>query len=189
MTVTRKPDDGGASAQMMSTTAACEAPDALQSLLRARPARLKAAPAATQSAVQIGELVALVDDASTPLVRYASQPGSAALRARSVVDLHGAHIGRRVVLAFENADPARPLVMGVLTDGAPAWPYRPVRDQVEVDADGRRVIVTAQHELVLRCGQASITLTRSGRIVIAGEEVSTRAIGLNRVLGGSVQIN
>ena len=188
MTVTREPDDGAAGAQMLPATATFEAPDALQSLLQARPARLELASGDAQPGVQIGELVALADG-STPLVRYASQPSSVALRARSVVDLHGAHIGRSVVLAFENADPARPLVIGVLTDDAPAWPNASVAGQVEVDADGRRVVVTAQHELVLKCGRASITLSKSGRIVIAGEEVSTRAIGLNRVLGGSVQIN
>ena len=64
--------------------------------------------------MSIGELLALVDDGRTALVRLSAGAGDAAVRARSTVDLHGAHIGKAVVLMFENADLARPIVMGVL---------------------------------------------------------------------------
>lgn len=187
MAPTRETDDGAVRAEAMLAAAADPSPDALQSLLQSRPVRQEPLP--TLPAVMLGELVALADDGRTLLVRYAGQPGAAALPARSVVDVHAPHIGRGVVLAFEHGDPLRPIVMGVLTEGAPAWPLAPVGGQVELDADGQRMVVSAQHELVLRCGKASITLSKTGRIVIAGEEVSTRATGLNRVLGGSVQIN
>lgn len=55
--------------------------------------------------------------------------------------------------------------------------------------DGRRVELEAADELVLRCGEASIVLTRDGRITIRGHYVETRARGTNRIRGGSVQIN
>src|SRR4051812_36722119 len=54
--------------------------------------------------IVIGELVAVSGDDSTPLVVFPGQTGSAAVGARSVIDLHGAHIGRHVVLIFEGAD-------------------------------------------------------------------------------------
>lgn len=141
-------------------------------------------------ATAVGELVAIAEEGSTPLVVFAGQPGTAALRARSVVDLHGAHIGRAVVLMFEQADPARPIVMGVLR-GATGWPQAevPAPAQVEVDADGERLLVSARAQMVLRCGKASITLTRAGKVLIQGSYVLSRSTGVNRVKGAAVQIN
>jgi hypothetical protein len=141
-------------------------------------------------ATVVGELVAIADEGSTPLVVFEGQPGTAALRARSVVDLHAAHIGRAVVLMFEQADPARPIVMGVLR-GAAGWPQAevPALAQVEVDADGERLLVSARTQMVLRCGKASITLTRAGKVLIQGSYVLSRSTGVNRVKGAAVQIN
>jgi len=42
---------------------------------------------------------------------------------------------------------------------------------------------------VLRCGKASITLTREGKVLIHGSYISSRSTGVNRVKGGSVQLN
>jgi hypothetical protein len=143
--------------------------------------------AATEGVV-IGELLAIRDDGGTPLVGYAGQPGTAALAARTVVDLHGAHIGRQIVLMFEGGDATRPIVMGVLRgDVGTAMEHPP--GQVEVDADGERMLVSAKEQLVLRCGKASITLTRAGKVLIHGEYVLSRSSGVNRIKGGSVQLN
>jgi hypothetical protein len=138
--------------------------------------------------VQIGELVAMTDEGRTPLVLYPGQPGSAALAARTTVDLYGAHIGKRVVLIFEGSDPKRPIVMGVLRE-ADGWPLEQKPNQVEVDADGERMIVSAQEQLVFRCGKASITLTKAGKVLIQGSYVLSRSSGPHRIKGGSVLIN
>jgi hypothetical protein len=145
------------------------------------------APVAPQGPI-VGELIAMTDDGRTPLVIYPGQPGSAAIAARTVVDLHGAQIGRAVVLMFENADPLRPIVMGVLREGA-GWPLAERPAQVEVDADGERLTIEAREQLVLRCGKASITLTKAGKVLIQGAYVSSRSTGVNRIKGGSVQLN
>lgn len=71
------------------------------------------------------------------------------------------------------------------SEPAPEAPAAPV----EALVDGKRVVIDAQDEIVLRCGKASITLRRNGRIVIRGTYVETRAEGVNRIKGGSVQIN
>ena len=89
---------------------------------------------------------------------------------------------------FEQGDPARPVVMGALR-GRVGWPAVPAPDNIEVDADGRRLVVKARDKLVLRCGQASITLTRAGKVLIDGTYVSSRATGTNRVKGASIQLN
>jgi hypothetical protein len=136
----------------------------------------------------VGELVGLADGGATPLVCYPGQPGSAALRGRATVDLHGAHIGCGVALLFEEEDPTRPVVFGVLR-GRAGWPLPERPATVEVDADGERLVVSAKQQLVLQCGKASITLTRAGKVLIRGEYVESRASGTNRLKGGSVQIN
>lgn len=143
---------------------------------------------ASPGGIVIGELIALKGDGRTPLVRYPRQPGTAALAARSVVDLYGAHIGRQVVLMFEEGNSARPIVIGVLHEGASA-PVGQSHGQVELDADGERLVVSAKEQIVLLCGKASITLTKAGKVLIHGTYVSTRSSGVNRIKGASVQIN
>lgn len=137
--------------------------------------------------VMIGKLIALTQDGQAPLVLYPGQHGSAALRARSVVDLHGAHIGQQVVLSFEGGDAALPIVMGVLRQTESLTFEAP--GHVAVDADGERMIVSAKEQLVFKCGKASITLTKAGKVIIEGSYVSSRSTGVNRLKGGSVQLN
>ena len=136
----------------------------------------------------IGTLIGFTDDGRVPLVLYPGQPRTAAIAAASAVDLHGIHIGRQVVLLFENTDPRRPIITGVLRTLQP-WSLPGQYGQVEVDADGERLVVTAKSQLVLRCGRSSITLTKAGKILIQGTYVSHRSSGVMRISGGSVQIN
>jgi uncharacterized protein DUF6484 len=137
-------------------------------------------------AVLIGELIAM-KGGRTPLVLYPGQRGSAAIAALTAVDLRGDHVGKRVVLAFENAD-QRPIIIGVLREGD-GWPLGHRLGPADVTADGERLIVSAREQLVLRCGHASITLTKEGKVIIEGTYVSSRATGVNRLRGASVQIN
>lgn len=137
-------------------------------------------------APRVGEIVGIVD--GDALVCLAGSTASSAVRARATVDLHGAHVGRQALLVFEDADPARPIVIGVLR-GAASSVESEGAGRVEVDADGERLVVTAKDQLVLRCGAASITLTKAGKVLIQGKYVSSRSSGVNRIKGGSVQIN
>jgi hypothetical protein len=144
--------------------------------------------APANSGVSIGVLIALTDNGCTALVMYPGQPGSAAVRARTTLDLHGAHIGREVALLFEAADSTRPIVIGCLAPQQ-GWSLEDRPGQVQVESDGERLIVSAKEQLVLRCGRASITLTKSGKVLIEGAYISSRSSGVNRVKGGSVQLN
>jgi hypothetical protein len=167
-----------------TATIDCFPPDPKQfktSALRPKsPARILSA--------HIGTLVGMKDEGRTPLVVFRGQPGSAAIAARSTLDLHGIHVGRSVVLMFEDGDPLRPIILGCLAQeeatGLSEFP-----GQVEVDADGERLIVSAKRQLVLRCGKSSVTLTKAGKVLIKGEYVETCSTGTNRIKGGSVQIN
>lgn len=147
-----------------------------------------AAPTVAPAAPVTGVLVGFIDEGRVPLVTFAGQPGTAALSARSVVDLAAAHIGKDVVLLFESGDTARPIVIGVVREGG-ANDLAPQPGTVEVDVDGLRMTVSAKEQLVLKCGQASITLTRAGKVLIEGTYVSSRSSGVQRIKGGSIQLN
>lgn len=159
----------------------------LEQVLAEVPPEPLAAPAPIQGVV-VGELIGFRDEGRTPLVVYPGQPGGAALASRATLDLRGEHVGRQVVLMFEGGDPLRPIAIGCLRREE-AWPLPEQPGQVEVDADGERLIVTAKEQVVIRCGKASITLTRAGKVLIQGEYVLSRSAGVNRVKGGSVQLN
>jgi hypothetical protein len=152
------------------------------------PASAAPAPASKRAdGVIVGTLIAFSDNGSTPLVTYPGQVGTAALAARSIVDLHGSHIGGDVALLFENGNPQQPIVIGCLHHPRATLPD--LAGQVELDVDGQRLTVTAREQMVLRCGKARITLTRAGKILIEGTYVSNRSSGVLRLKGGSVQIN
>ena len=147
------------------------------------PATMERSPA-----VAIGELVGLNNGGQTPVVLYPGPDGPIAVTACTVLDLYGPQIGRRVLLMFEDAEPTKPIVVGVLRDDVDST-LQSTAQPVEVHADGGRLIVSAKEQLILRCGQASITLTKSGKVLIEGAYVSTRSSGVNRIKGGAVQIN
>jgi hypothetical protein len=131
--------------------------------------------------VLIGQLAAF-GDAGQPIVTFPGAPPEG-FSARAMAALGPPDIGRDVALMFEGADPKKPVVMGrMFAPSAPA--VRP-----EARADGERLEFTAEKEIVFRCGKASITLTRAGKILIRGAYLLARSSGVNRIQGGSVQIN
>jgi hypothetical protein len=152
-----------------------------------QPAERSRAATSLPGAV-MGILIGFRDEGCTPLVLFPGQSSSAAVPAASAIDVHGIHIGRQVVLIFENGDSRRPIIVGLLKS-THAWPLPEQPGQVELEADGERLIVTAKEQLVLRCGKASITLTKVGKVLIEGAHVSNRSSGVVRIKGGSVQIN
>jgi hypothetical protein len=124
------------------------------------------------------------DQLGRPLVDFPGNPTPRFLLARSTVPLNGAAPGKEVALMFVEGDLLRPVITGLLeapprADGRPAL----------AELDGERFVFTADKEIVLRCGDASITLTKAGKVIIRGAYVLSRSSGVNRIKGGSVQIN
>jgi hypothetical protein len=138
--------------------------------------------------VVIGTVVGLTGDGATPLVTYPGQPGTAALPARATIMLRGRDIGRQAVLMFDHGDPRRPIVAGCLVNEADPG-LSTVEGHVEIDADGKSLLVSARERIVLRCGKATLTLTKEGKLIVQGEYVSIQSAGVLRLKGGSVQIN
>lgn len=102
-----------------------------------------------------------------------------------------------VVLLFENGEPGLPLVVGLEQTSSPTplidevleAAARQAEQPVEAHVDGQRVVIEGEDEIVLQCGQASITLRRNGRVLIRGTLIESHASGTHRIKGGSVQVN
>jgi hypothetical protein len=93
-------------------------------------------------------------------------------------------------LPVHEVDPERMTTKAEPTASSPAPSTADSEVQViDANIDGRRVRIVAQDEIVLECGQASITLRRNGRIIVRGTYVETHSEGTNRIKGGQVRIN
>jgi hypothetical protein len=96
-------------------------------------------------------------------------------------------VGREVLACFAGPD-RTPVVIGLLV--APG--DRLVDDRtpsVDLVIDRQRIVLSAQQEVVLRCGKSSITLRADGRLVVKGADIVSSAARVNRIRGGAVKIN
>lgn len=152
-----------------------EASDGLFELVSRAPA-----PRPVEGIV-IGTLSARAESGEA-LVDFPGNPGSGPLPARSLVSFGDEDLGRAVALMFEGGRASAPILLGLI-QGA----ERPAA--VEARVDRERVVIEAQSEIELRCGESSIVLTRDGKICIRGRDVLSRASAGNRIKGGSVRIN
>ncbi|WP_236209673.1 DUF6484 domain-containing protein [Pseudomonas tohonis] len=141
-------------------------------------------PAATRlDGVVIGILLD-VPEASSPVVAFPGCPSETGIAATTTTVLAREDIGTQVALMFVGGDPAQPLVIGRI-QRLPETRREPSVAHI----DGERLEFSAEREIVLRCGKASITLTREGKVLIKGAYLSSRSSGVHRIKGGSVQIN
>lgn len=146
------------------------------------------------SSVCVGTLVG-ADTRGGLQVIYPGQPDPGELPARTTVSVSPRDVGRQVVLVFEEGDPSRPIVLGLLqarpvvTAPAEVSGVLPARTHPHVRADGERVQIEATRELVLRCGKSSITLRSDGQVFVKGMKIVSRARGTHKIKGGDVLIN
>ena len=149
-------------------------------------------------AVIVGAIVGIAED-GMPLVDFCENKAGRPLAARSTAAIDLNMVGCEVALLFEGGDLARPIILGMIQQTVSHASAGSLADElnklatpipaVEATADGQRVTITAEQEIELRCGKASITLTRAGKVLIRGAYLLSRSSGVNRIKGGSVQIN
>jgi hypothetical protein len=144
------------------------------------------APAA--GGVVIGLLMGF-DQAGAPLVVYPGNPKDQAVPARTTARFAPPDVGCAVALLFEDGELTRPLVIGRILHPERDSDTAPPRVPLQAQIDGERVELTAAQDIVLRCGKASITLTRAGKILLRGAYIFSRSTGVNKIKGGSVQLN
>ncbi len=155
--------------------------------------------------IVIGTLVA-VDKQGAPQVDFSGNTTEQPLAAMTTLGITQTHIGRQVALLFANGDIQTPVIMGII--------HSPLQDMLEsfeqtqitesennkiklesnlnvddVLIDGKKITFQAHEQIVLKCGESSITLTKAGKILIRGKYLLNRSTGVNRIMGGSVQVN
>jgi hypothetical protein len=177
-------------------------------------AEARAVTAREFAGVTVGRLIPGSTPAG-PRVDFEGNPAGP-VTARSTVALDDAIIERAVksrqgvVLQFEGGDPARPIIVGLVQEpktllsellAGPVREAKPgkaekaaktevtAKSKSEARLDGKKVVLEADHQIELRCGDASITLTRDGKIIVKGAYVETYSRGVNRIKGGAVKIN
>lgn len=99
---------------------------------------------------------------------------------------------QEAVLLFAGR-PERPVVLALLRSGTPhldaVLAARLPAGEKVARVDGRRVEIEGREEIVLRCGKASLTLRRDGKVVLKGVNLVNQAEQVHKVRGGKVQIN
>src|SRR5436853_1937197 len=122
--------------------------------------RVANAPATPSSSIGVltaieatGEPIVLIDDLPAPQ------------SARTTVELNAGDLGAEVVVIFERGQPDKPIIIGVLRKAASTR-------QVKVELDGEKLMLTGDREVTLRCGDASITLTAAGKVLITAAYAS-----------------
>jgi len=136
-------------------------------------------------------VVERVDSAGVPWVRLPEGRVTSAKTTTSVTveELSkAAEAGAKAVIALL-CDTQEPVIVGIIAARPDISETTPGAEPLTAEIDGERIVLTGHDEIVLRCGQASITLTKAGKILLRGAYVSSRSSGVNRIKGGSVQIN
>ncbi len=153
--------------------------------LQNKPMSAAVPAGASPSGVVLGRLMGF-DLLEQPLVGDVPGFAGQVLAARSAVALRRTMLGRQVVLVFEQVDQPVPIVLGVI-EPHPLHDPQPAPLALEVDGDRR--VIEAEREIVLRCGDASITLTRAGKVIIRGHYILSRSTGYNKIKGAAIDIN
>jgi hypothetical protein len=90
------------------------------------------------------------------------------------------HAGDSVLCWFPGPESTRGVVLGLIERHAST------RDP---EAIPETLVIEAVKSLTLRVGDGSITIREDGKILIKGKDLVSHAKRLNRIRGGSVQIN
>lgn len=94
-----------------------------------------------------------------------------------------------VVLAFLDGRQDTPVILGLVHKRFSAHREQRSSEGLSAHVDGEHLLLEGKKSVELRCGKASITLTRQGKIVLRGAHISSISSGANRIRGGSVEIN
>lgn len=162
--------------------------------------------------VLIGRLETF-DESGNAIISLPDLPVFQQRIALTTIPVSRQHLGRQVALMFTQGTDPKPIIMGLIhsplkqvledvlantTSGSsmdeivfaePLAKNETNEMESAVYIDGKQLVLEGHEEIVLRCGEASITLNKSGKIAIRGKYLLSRATGVNRILGGSVQVN
>jgi len=173
---------------------------------------------ASQQTVPTGEIIIStlvgLNDTRQPIVKFEAFGHHDPVVASTTLSIGPEHVGRQAALLFLNGNMSTPVIVGfihsplhALLESYDNAELEPVFSEPSVMTnsllektdsnsvsktlviDGKKVHIEGEEEIVLKCGDASITLTHTGKILIRGKYIVNRSSGVNRILGGSVQVN
>jgi hypothetical protein len=137
--------------------------------------------------VVIGLFLSL-NNAGEPLVAFPGNPHESAIPARSITKMDKDDVGNEIALLFEGGNPLKPLIIGKIHHAENNQSTQEF-DQTMAEVDDNHIVLSAKQSVTLKCGEASITLTKAGKVILRGSYLLSRSSGVNRIKGGSVQIN
>jgi hypothetical protein len=126
------------------------------------------------------------DGEGRPVVDFEGNPAGPRV-ARRLVPLEGEALaaaiaqGQPVQLRFEEGNARRPVIVGLAPEEA-------ATRRAPNESGGDFEVLEGRDGLILRCGKASLTLLRNGKIVLKGTYIETYSEGVNRIKGGVVDI-
>lgn len=171
----------------------------------------------SKSMVAPGEIIlgtiTSIDALGQPMVDFSLNTVKESITAITTLALTSQHVSRQVALLFNQGELSQPIVIGLIHS-----PLQAILDNFQLEqesdssikdktaqnkhvelsghlntedvcVDGNKITFEAQDEMVFKCGKSSITLTKSGKVLIRGKYLLNRSSGVNRIMGGSVQVN
>jgi hypothetical protein len=136
----------------------------------------------------IGRVVA-VDDGTVPHVDFPGNPHGPLAARLALSPPDAERLARQwkdteVLIVFAHRGTRQPVITGLVKNS-----FDDIAGEM-VDWEGfRHLLLKAEEELVLQCGEAKIVLRRDGRLTIVGKEILSRALERHRIRGATVDIN
>jgi hypothetical protein len=135
----------------------------------------------------LGRLVE-IDASGVPHVVLAGDASQTRRPACATLPLAPTHVGTRVTVLLE-PEGGEVIITGIVRSREETARELAAAGACHVAIDGETLLLSAEREIVLRCGPSSITLTRDGKVVIRGANLLQTASGVNRICGATVEIN
>jgi Domain of unknown function (DUF6484) len=136
----------------------------------------------------IGRVVA-VDDGTVPHVDFPRNPHGPLVAKLALSPADADRLTRQwkdteVLIVFADQDTRQPVITGLVKNS-----FDVIAREI-TDWEGfRHLLLRADEELVLQCGEAKIVLRRDGKLTIVGKEILSRAFDRHRIRGATVDIN
>jgi len=96
---------------------------------------------------------------------------------------------QRALVVCTNDSPPRLILIGLVRERVSASAREAGPGQLELKMDGETLRLSAQHEIELKCGNASLVLRQSGRVILKGTHVVTTSTGPVKVKGATIDLN
>ena len=96
---------------------------------------------------------------------------------------------RRVLVARTSDPTPRWVLVGLVRERVSTRAATARPGTLEVALDGETLVLKAERDLVLQCGESRLSLRKDGKIVISGTNLLTASRGPNRIKGATIALN